>query len=422
MRDPRRDPGRQRRPVHDPWKNEDHEQRKNRQLLTAILAGLGLFIIFSLVIAQKLMKSKEEDVANILKGRTDARLTFLQGEVQILRKSTGQWEKGETNTILNEGDSLDTGPSERSVLAISDVGDSVRLARKSVLEIGKLYKDKTTGKVGGNLFLENGRIWIKIKNAEKFDLKTPWGRISTAGSSFEVRNDQEERNGDVIVWGGSIELDWGREKLVLDSGKMVRIVDGNIQPPEEAGRLVIKDDWEKWNEALTAQENAPLPPEPRMREEGKNIFDLPRYPDKKPSKPGKTATAPAKRKKDLSGKPGARPEMVSKPKSRPQTLRTPPRIREQSQFQIQAKPFEEVKQNPEDIWQINSSSSNRQAPQPVQKSTPRPAPVYTPPPQTPPPPTYRPTSPPTPQPTVSSGPPRVPGFDLGAPPVGPAER
>lgn len=401
-----REPRRGRKPSYDPWKPENLEQQKNRQLLKVIFIGLAVFLVFTLLIAYKLMKSKEEDVANILKGKTDARLTFVKGEVQILRKSTGQWEKGETNTIINEGDTLDTGPSYKSVLAISDIGDSVRLEKKSILEVGKLYKDKTTGKVGGNLTLENGRIWVKIKNAEKFELKTPWGKITSLGSSFEIKNNEEEKKGEIIVWGGNIEVVKGGEKLSLTAGKMVRIEGDALLSPEKAGSL-IKDEWEKWNETLTAQENAPLPPEPEVREEGKNIFELPRYPTKRDTRHKKNVAAPGGKKARASKTSAIRPGKAAQAKSRP---------RHQSQQ------FQNLKQKGQDIWQIHPSSS-QQAPQPAQQNAPPTQPVYAQPQyQAPPPPTSRPTPQPTSQPMSTPGPPRVPGFDLGAPPVGPSEK
>ena len=419
MRDSRREPGRGRKPVYDPWKPDNLEQQKNRQLMKAIFIGLAVFLVFTLIIAYKLMKSKEEDVADILKGKTDARLTFVKGEVQILRKSTGQWEKGETNTIINEGDTLDTGPSYKSVLAISDIGDSVRLERRSALEIGKLYKDKTTGKVGGNLSFENGRIWVKIKNAEKFELKTPWGKITTSGSSFEIKNNENEKKGEIIVWGGKIEVVKGGDKLPMTSGQMLRIEGGALSSPENAG-MIAKDDWEKWNDKLTAQENAPLPPDPGLREDGKNIFELPGYPAKKKARSYKTFSAPGGKKARVYKNHSIRPGKAAQAKARPR-----PQSKPQSQFQVQSQQFQDLNQKGQDIWQIHPSSG-QQVPQPARQNAPQSRPAYTPPPyQAPPPPAYRPPPPPTPQPTpqptAPPAPPRVPGFDLGAPPVGPSE-
>jgi hypothetical protein len=136
---------------------------------------------------------------------------------EVMRAATpGRWYKARVGIDLKAGDSLRTGPGGRAVLLMSD-GSKMTMSPSTRLRVEEVAPNRLFG-------LDVGRVksYIKkLRQNEKFQIKTPLAAASVRGTVFEVGHDDGKNQGFLAVDEGSVALAKGDEEILVGAGERV---------------------------------------------------------------------------------------------------------------------------------------------------------------------------------------------------------
>lgn len=208
---------------------------------------LGVFLLLPLFLTNAINAFEDEDYTPQVTARV-ARITFLQGDVQVKRKDIENWERATQNLPLVEGDEITTGGNARLEIQF-DSYNHLRLAENSYLKL-------TTLRDGGiALSLPQGTLILRALRFNKdnafIEIDAPQTTLAVqkegmyrvdAGSrdSTEIRLTATEK-GEARVYSGN-------SGFTLKNGRTARIfLTGNLAGEWEtadAGRFI--DDFDRW--------------------------------------------------------------------------------------------------------------------------------------------------------------------------------
>lgn len=122
----------------------------------------------------------------------NSNITFVEGEVLLLKKGAGDWRKVNPGDALESGDTVKTLESSRAKLQLSS-GGKVALKESASVKINVM--DSNGPEKGGSaeLFLSEGEIQASIKRLEEgstFEVKTPNAVCGMRGTVFYVSVDE----------------------------------------------------------------------------------------------------------------------------------------------------------------------------------------------------------------------------------------
>ena len=167
-----------------------------------------------------------------------ARISFLEGDVQVRTPELGEWMPAAVNTPVDEGDELWVPEGARVELQLSG-GTSIRLDRNSALEI------LTLEKTSSQFYLSEGRVYVDHNavrgNVIQFD--TPGSSVRAYDKSV-FRVDVSERFADVSVFTGSVDAEGRDGKTRVNAGRTLTLGDGRYAELAPVGE---RDEWENWN-------------------------------------------------------------------------------------------------------------------------------------------------------------------------------
>jgi hypothetical protein len=167
-----------------------------------------------------------------------ARISFLEGDVQVRTPEVGEWMPAAVNTPVDEGDELWVPEGARVELQLSG-GTSIRLDRNSALQI------LTLEKTSSQFYLSEGRVYVDHNavrgNVIQFD--TPGSSVRAYDKSV-FRVDVSEGFTDVSVFTGSVDAEGRDGKTRVNAGRTLTFGDGRDAELAPVGE---RDEWENWN-------------------------------------------------------------------------------------------------------------------------------------------------------------------------------
>jgi hypothetical protein len=168
----------------------------------------------------------------------DARISFLEGDVQVRTSEAGEWMPAAVNTPVDEGDELWVPDGARVELRLSG-GTSIRLDRNSALQI------LTLERTSSQFYLSEGRVYVDHNagrgNVIQFD--TPGSSVRAYDRSV-FRIDVSEQFADVSVFRGSVDAEGREGKTRVNAGRTLTLGDDRYAELAPVGE---RDEWDNWN-------------------------------------------------------------------------------------------------------------------------------------------------------------------------------
>lgn len=141
----------------------------------------------------------------------EARITEIEGEVEVLFSGTTFWVAVTEEAPLEEGDAVKTGEGSRVEIGTPE-GTVVSLEEKSSLTLQDLKPQNTRLRFSlGSLLI---KIMKRLSARERFSVETPAAVLSVRGTEFGVAVD-EKGEMEAGVQEGEVELSHGQEPAPL---------------------------------------------------------------------------------------------------------------------------------------------------------------------------------------------------------------
>ena len=167
-----------------------------------------------------------------------ARISFLEGDVQMRTTETGDWVPAAVNTPLDEGDELWVPEGGRMEFQLN-TGTAVRLDQNSALQI------LTLERASSQFYLSEGHMYVDYNaprgNVIQFD--TPVSSLRSYDRSV-FRVDVPDQYTDVSVFRGSVDAEGRDGKTRVNAGRTLTLGEGREAELAPIGR---PDDWQNWN-------------------------------------------------------------------------------------------------------------------------------------------------------------------------------
>jgi hypothetical protein len=167
-----------------------------------------------------------------------ARISFLDGDVQMRTTETGDWVPAAINTPLDEGDELWVPEGGRIEFQLSS-GTAVRLDQNSALQI------LTLESASSQFYLSEGHAYINHSsprgNVIQFD--TPVSSLRAYDRAV-FRVDVPDQFTDLSVFTGWVDAEGSNGKTRVNAGRTMTLGEGREAELALVGRA---DEWQSWN-------------------------------------------------------------------------------------------------------------------------------------------------------------------------------
>jgi len=167
-----------------------------------------------------------------------ARISFLEGDVQIRTTDAGDWVPAAVNTPLDEGDELWVPEGGRMEFQLN-TGTAVRLDKNSALQI------LTLERASSQFYLTEGYAYVNHNSPRgtviQFD--TPVSSLRAYDKAV-FRVDVPDQFTDVSVFAGSVDAEGRDGKTRVNAGRTLTLGEGSEAELALIGR---PDDWQNWN-------------------------------------------------------------------------------------------------------------------------------------------------------------------------------
>ncbi len=115
----------------------------------------------------------------------------VKGDVMVRTGAAEAWIPAEKGMILNEMDEIKTGEKSKAEIELDEKGEtgSVQLKAEGLMRLTKMLKDMKTEKKQTLFDLARGKLTVraaKLKEQEKFEIRTPTNVAGVRGTVFEV--------------------------------------------------------------------------------------------------------------------------------------------------------------------------------------------------------------------------------------------
>lgn len=167
-----------------------------------------------------------------------ARLSLIEGDVQIRIDESDDWVPAAVNTPLYEGDSVWAPKGGRTEIQLRD-GSVIRLDGKTALDILKVDSDFIQFHVGmGRIYVRTGasRQW-----SLQFDLPESTVKIDDRGRyRIEIHGDGDE---EISVFRGAAYVEGYGDRTRVRTGEMLNLEEFRA----EISPVNPQDAWDRWN-------------------------------------------------------------------------------------------------------------------------------------------------------------------------------
>ncbi|MBI5656806.1 MAG: FecR domain-containing protein, partial [Geobacter sp.] len=167
-----------------------------------------------------------------------ARLTLVQGDVQLFDEESGEWLPAAPNTPIGEGDRLWSPTGAHAEIQL-DTGSYLRLGEDTALDVVRLDADNR------QVYLDRGRLYVSTSGTDRDlqvdseDATVNIGEKSRVGVDMIGTSDSE-----VSVIKGSAYVESVSGRTRVRSGEALIFSENGA----EIAALREPDEWEWWNE------------------------------------------------------------------------------------------------------------------------------------------------------------------------------
>jgi len=167
-----------------------------------------------------------------------ARISLVQGEVQVRDEDSGEWLPAGVNSPLEEGDSVWAPAGSRAEIQLRN-GSYLRLEGRTILDLVDIESDQQ------RFHVVSGRLYVKT-GSRADDLQVDWGDASVLVERKTQLKVDLLANGDeeVAILRGAASVESAGERTRVRSGEAMTLHDyrgADIAP------LRPVDEWEQWN-------------------------------------------------------------------------------------------------------------------------------------------------------------------------------
>jgi hypothetical protein len=206
--------------------------------------GLGAWLLGLAAVAVGTMLSVSALRADDADQARAARLSSVEGQVEISQDNQVLADQALANTPLFEGTTVATGDDGRAELQFED-GSVVRLSPDSALTLKVLRGQGGTG--DAEIVFESGLGYFELQGAGK-PIRVRFGESVATVSGFTVmRISLDAPPGEVAIFSGNAHLERGSAlALDLHGGESVSLSGGNLSGYNLA-ESIEPDSWDSWN-------------------------------------------------------------------------------------------------------------------------------------------------------------------------------
>jgi hypothetical protein len=167
-----------------------------------------------------------------------ARLSLVEGEVQVRDEESGEWLPAGVNTPLEEGDSVWAPVGSRAEIQLRN-GTYLRLEGRTILDLVDIEDDQQ------RVHVASGRLYVKT-GSRADDLQVDWGDASVLVERKTLLKVDLLANGDeeVAILKGAASVESAGERTRVRGGETMTLHD---YQGADLAPLRPVDEWEKWN-------------------------------------------------------------------------------------------------------------------------------------------------------------------------------
>jgi len=171
-------------------------------------------------------------------GLGNARLSLMDGDVQIKPEDSSDWIPASVNMPLREGDRIWVPDRGKAEVQLSS-GSQVRIDEMSSLEILNLNGDSA------QFYVSSGSAYVNFMGGRErlIQIDSPLSSVRAYDRAAFAVDVSENGITDVLVYRGSVTAESRSGRTTVSSGKMLSLGD-NYADIAPLGR---QDDWERWN-------------------------------------------------------------------------------------------------------------------------------------------------------------------------------
>ena len=212
---------------------------------------LGAFLLFSLLFSFAAFANgpdDEDDYSTEAQARV-ARIRFLEGDAQIKRIDSDEWELATVNLPLVEGDEIQTGPESRLELQF-DINTYLRIDEDSFVKITSLGDEGVAVSISSGTLLMSVLEFDPDKGYLEIDAPQTTVAITQQGKYRIDAGSDFDKKVDVAVWDGGLA-----RVYTLDSGFTLKNEQSASMELEGlyAGKWAVarssgtRDDFDDWS-------------------------------------------------------------------------------------------------------------------------------------------------------------------------------
>ncbi len=165
-----------------------------------------------------------------------AKITSVQGVVEIQRNTTSNWVPAKLNDSICTLDYIRTAPRSRVIIQIQDESH-VKLHERTIMRFLSSVQKNRNGIFSQLLKLFSGEAFIRSRNPHDFDIETPIVNVMHRGTEFLVKVNQESTQ--VVVFDGVVEASNMLGTVSLSEGQSALTLKG--QAPAIGPKIELRD-------------------------------------------------------------------------------------------------------------------------------------------------------------------------------------
>lgn len=212
------------------------------------MIGISLVLVAGLLCLQAAGAPQEKGYSHV----RVVRLSFVDGTVMVRRPGSTEWTKGQVNTPIEEGFSLETDKDSYAEVEFEN-GSTARIGQLSQLDFAELALNPDGSKINRLTFDHGYGTFSFAPEKHEHDVYTVKAGAATIVPDGKAEFRTDFKNGDLQV-----EVFSGSVNASLPGQQVARITkDKTLSSPTETAyninKGVEKDNWDKWVHARDEQ-------------------------------------------------------------------------------------------------------------------------------------------------------------------------
>jgi len=197
---------------------------------------LGVFVLSALA---GVVRADDSDDPT----RGVARISVLQGDVQVRRGDTGEVSAAAVNAPLMSQDAVRTGPSSRAEIQL-DFAHFVRVAPNSEVHLADVEQGRFQVQVASGTVT----LTVMADSQGQAEVDTPSVGLHPNGQGAYRITVQEDGSSEITVRAGQAEIFTPKGSETLNEGQTMMVRGAAADPEFKVAQAIPFDDWDRWNQ------------------------------------------------------------------------------------------------------------------------------------------------------------------------------